>query len=151
MVNSHQTEVPIVEYNQIKGENHMSKINPIKLASPTSLQDKGSRKQGRSNWTMVLSIAGWLVMIAVLAGCKSDSVQPTQVPEGAPPEMPAIDGAQLLETRCSVCHSVDRAKQAKKTHDEWDQTVTRMIGKGAQLTEEEKTVLVDYLAKTYGP
>jgi len=29
--------------------------------------------------------------------------------------------------------------------------VTRMIGNGAQLTEAEKTVLVDYLAKTYGP
>jgi len=26
-----------------------------------------------------------------------------------------------------------------------------MIGKGAQLTDQEKTVLVDYLAATYGP
>jgi cytochrome c5 len=80
--------------------------------------------------------------------------QPTQAPSSAtalPVETPALDGATLLETRCSVCHSADRPKQAKKTREQWDQTVARMIGKGAQLTEAEKTVLLDYLAKTYGP
>jgi cytochrome c5 len=80
--------------------------------------------------------------------------KPTQAPSSAtalPAVTPALDGATLLETRCSVCHSADRARQAKKTREQWDQTVTRMIDKGAQLTEAEKTVLLDYLAKTYGP
>jgi hypothetical protein len=80
--------------------------------------------------------------------------QPTETPSPAtalPAEAPALDGATLLDTRCSVCHSADRPRQAKKTREQWDQTVTRMVGKGAQLTEAEKTVLLDYLAKTYGP
>ena len=60
-------------------------------------------------------------------------------------------GASLLATRCSVCHSADRAQRARKSREQWQETVTRMIANGALLTEEEKVVLIDYLAKTYGP
>jgi cytochrome c5 len=133
----------------------VSKISTANLVSITPLLDKMKEKtKGRSNRTIVVLIAAWLVMMAVLVACNSGSSQPTQVPSSAtalPAETPALDGATLLETRCSVCHSADRPRQAKKTHEQWEQTVTRMIGKGAQLTEAEKTVLVDYLAKTYGP
>ena len=70
-------------------------------------------------------------------------------------EVPAAlaldDGATLLDQRCSVCHSSDRPKSKKKTPDEWNATVTRMIGKGAKLSPEEKQLLVDYLSKTYKP
>jgi cytochrome c5 len=61
------------------------------------------------------------------------------------------DGATLLEQRCSVCHPSARPKSKQKTPEQWDATVTRMMGKGAQLTPEEKKVLVDYLSKTYKP
>jgi hypothetical protein len=64
---------------------------------------------------------------------------------------PAKDGASLLEERCSVCHPAARPKAAQKTPAEWESTVSRMIGKGAQLTAGEKKVLVDYLGKTYKP
>jgi len=117
-----------------------------------------------------------ILLVLVLTACASPApttsptsvpVQPTAIPvqptsitakqtqapsvaTALPAEIIVLDGATLLETRCSVCHSADRPKQAKKTHDQWDQTVGRMIGKGAKLTEAEKTVLVDYLTKTYG-
>lgn len=58
-------------------------------------------------------------------------------------------GAELLEKRCSVCHPSARPKGAKKNAAQWDATVTRMVGKGAKLTADEKKALVDYLAKTY--
>lgn len=61
----------------------------------------------------------------------------------------AIDGADLLEKRCSVCHPSSRPKGAKKTRDQWEATVTRMMGKGAKLSTEEKKALVDHLSKTY--
>ena len=57
------------------------------------------------------------------------------------------DGATLLETRCSVCHSADRPKRAHKSPDQWEQTVARMIGKGAQLSATEKSVLIEHLSK----
>lgn len=61
------------------------------------------------------------------------------------------EGAALLESRCSVCHSSSRPKSKQKTPEQWDKTVTRMMGKGAQLTVDEKKILVDYLSDTYKP
>ena len=101
-----------------------------------------------------LLIAAGLVVVVVLAACGSSATQAppaATAPALAPTGAPALDGAALLDTRCSVCHPSTRAKAAKKTLDEWTQTVTRMIGKGAQLTDAEKAALIDYLAKTYGP
>jgi cytochrome c5 len=59
--------------------------------------------------------------------------------------------SQLLEQRCSVCHPAARPMAARKTPEQWDATVTRMIGKGARLTDDEKKALVDYLSRTYKP
>lgn len=52
-----------------------------------------------------------------------------------------------MDTHCSACHSAARAKTVQKTQAEWDQTVTRMISKGAQLTYAERAVLVGYLTE----
>lgn len=60
-------------------------------------------------------------------------------------------GAILLDARCSGCHSADRAKRERKSRNQWEETVTRMMANGALLSGEEKVVLIDYLAKTYGP
>jgi len=82
--------------------------------------------------------------------------QPTAVPEELKEEEPATpppsgDGVVLLEERCTVCHGLERATQAQKSREEWEQTVTRMIGHGAELTEDEQVTLVEHLAATYGP
>lgn len=61
------------------------------------------------------------------------------------------DGAALLEQRCSVCHPSSRPKAAQKSAEQWEATVTRMQGKGAKLSEEEKKVLLDHLIKSYKP
>jgi len=62
-----------------------------------------------------------------------------------------FSGTELLESRCSVCHDSARAKGAKKSPEQWETTVTRMMGKGAKLSGVEKKTLVSYLAKTYKP
>lgn len=61
-----------------------------------------------------------------------------------------LDGAALLNERCSTCHSANKAAQQRKTSEEWAKTVSRMMSKGARLTEDEKAALLDYLAKNYG-
>ena len=69
----------------------------------------------------------------------------------APNALAQEDGAELLEERCSICHPSARPKSKQKTSDQWEATVSRMMGKGAKLTQEEKTVLVDHLSKSYKP
>jgi mono/diheme cytochrome c family protein len=93
-----------------------------------------------------------LVLAAVWAGCSSGTSQPVQVPpqSTSAPGGSAEDGATLLNTVCSQCHGTDRITSAKKTREKWDQTVSRMITRGAQLTDAQKAVLVDYLAANYG-
>jgi cytochrome c5 len=78
---------------------------------------------------------------------------PTEVPQEEPPTEPppAGDGAALLEERCTVCHGLDRTTSARKTREQWEQTVVRMVGKGAELNEEEPEILIAYLTETYGP
>jgi len=65
--------------------------------------------------------------------------------------VPEFDGAKLLDERCSLCHKAERPKAAKKSMADWDKTVTRMMGKGAKLSDQEKKALVEHLAKTYKP
>ena len=110
-------------------------------------------RRGRAGLAVAVLLVAGLLLLALLVACGSSSSEPTQAPPetASPTEAPAQDGALLLDTRCSTCHSADTAKQAAKTADEWEQTVDRMIGKGAQLTEAEKTALVEYLAENYGP
>jgi len=129
----------------------MSSITKARSTCDTAGRDKA---KGHVGLAVVTLIAVGLVLMAVLVACGSGSDEPTQAPapETASPEQaPAQDGATLLEARCSTCHSADRARQVTKTRDGWDQTVTSMINRGAQLTEAEKTVLVDYLTDAYGP
>jgi mono/diheme cytochrome c family protein len=109
---------------------------------------------GETRSSVVVSSAGCLLAVALLAGCGAGSSQTAQPPQAAPGstiETPADDGATLLQSRCSSCHSPNRVKNAAMTHAQWDQTVTRMIDRGAQLTDAEKAALVDYLAAKYGP
>jgi hypothetical protein len=103
---------------------------------------------------IVILITSWFIMMVdpVAGDLGLSQLDQNQTPAAAiAAETPAPNGATLLETRCSVCHSADKPKQSKKTSQQWEQTVTRMISKGAKLTDDEKAMLVDYLAKTYGP
>jgi len=78
---------------------------------------------------------------------------PTEAPQEEEPTQPpsAGDGAALLEERCTTCHNLERTTSARKTRDEWEKTVIRMVSKGAELNEEEQEILIEYLAETYGP
>jgi len=128
-----------------------------------------------------LTIAAVVVAAAILVACGGlaspevtqppAGVQPTQPPTEAQPTQapvetqptqpsqetqptaapPAGDGAALLEERCTICHSLDRVTSASKTRQEWEQTVTRMVGKGARLNADEQEILISYLTETYGP
>ena len=60
----------------------------------------------------------------------------------------------LVEKKCSICHSVDRAYEAKKTHTEWERTVEKMIRYSDQmnfLNQKEKETIIDFLAQQKAP
>jgi hypothetical protein len=58
---------------------------------------------------------------------------------------------QLFESKCSLCHSIDRPKSKKKSKEGWETTVMRMKNKnGCPITDEEAQMIIDYLADKYG-
>ncbi len=57
-----------------------------------------------------------------------------------------LDGEALVMERCTVCHSAERINNASKDVAGWTATVDRMIGHGAQLNEEEREAVIQYLS-----
>lgn len=126
-------------------------------------------------------VAGLLVLAALLVGCGGKTTTPTMAPGVtavaaptavpgaptsaaptaepggttlAPPTLvpsPALDGAALLQERCTTCHSLNKATSRRQDQAGWTQTVQRMVSKGAVLNAEEQAALIAYLAQTYGP
>jgi cytochrome c5 len=102
--------------------------------------------------TLILISLGTIILLSglLLAACgqaktpTGSGSAPTVVPSPTQP-----DGKPLLQERCTVCHSADRITSAHKTAEEWQVTVTRMVGKGAKLDALEQQALVEYLAQTY--
>lgn len=96
----------------------------------------------RRLWAGVLA---FVLIAGLVAGCGDE---PTEAPESTGP---TVSGLALLNDRCTECHTLDRVENASMTRDEWSATVEDMIERGAALNDQEKEVLVDYLAETYGP
>lgn len=57
---------------------------------------------------------------------------------------------KLLETRCTLCHTLERVAKEKADRSGWEKIVERMKGHGAKLDDDEREVLVDYLTAAYG-
>ena len=59
-----------------------------------------------------------------------------------------INAEKLFESKCSICHSIDRPKSKKKSKEGWESTVMRMKNKnGCPITDEEAKMIIDYLAE----
>ncbi|HIE37458.1 MAG TPA: hypothetical protein EYH30_07600 [Anaerolineales bacterium] len=80
---------------------------------------------------IALLTAAWLLLLA--ARCGRDM----------PPE-------QLVEVHCTRCHTLAPIEVARKTVEEWEVTVYRMIRRGARLDEEEARAVIEYLGEAYG-
>ncbi len=67
-------------------------------------------------------------------------------------ELPAGPGAELVFAKCQICHDLTYPLQnAGLSEDEWASTVDDMIDYGAPIDEEERSVIVEYLATYLGP
>jgi thiosulfate/3-mercaptopyruvate sulfurtransferase len=59
---------------------------------------------------------------------------------------PSPDGETLVSERCTACHGLDRVHKARKDKAGWEETVDRMIRKGAKLNDSERQAVIDYLS-----
>lgn len=67
-----------------------------------------------------------------------------------PPPRPD-PGRKLVEEICSFCHGLARLKGQAYTRDQWENVIKGMVSEGAPVTDEEFSLILDYLAKNFGP
>jgi photosynthetic reaction center cytochrome c subunit len=93
---------------------------------------------------LVLNVAAFLVFVGL--------VILAQGPDGAAPAFKGPDAvaANLVNTACASCHSLDRVKNKTADKDGWTTTVTRMKAQGANLTDEQVPVVVEFLTRAAG-
>jgi hypothetical protein len=56
-----------------------------------------------------------------------------------------------LNTSCLACHDDDVIRQQRLTRAQWDTEINKMVGWGAKVSDEDRSVLLDYLAGRFGP
>ena len=102
---------------------------------------------------MVLSIV-CVMLLAFAVGCAKQEppkpAAPAAVPAAAP-AAPVADGKTIFETKCSVCHGIDRATARTETKEKWASIIKEMQGKKADwISDVEAAKVVEYLVLTHG-
>jgi cytochrome c5 len=60
-------------------------------------------------------------------------------------------GEQILNASCAGCHDLRPIQTSARDKDAWNDVVQNMLQKGADVSDADIPVLVDYLATAYGP
>ena len=96
----------------------------------------------RALWTLVL-VGAFLTVLSSPAQDQSADEQAKNLPEGK--------GKDLVANVCQQCHGLESITSSKFPMEVWRVTVDQMISYGTPLPEEEIEILVQYLAKNFGP
>lgn len=59
-------------------------------------------------------------------------------------------GRELVEEVCTYCHNLDRLRGKELSREEWRGLTKGMISEGAPVTDNELSMILDYLVKYYG-
>lgn len=60
-------------------------------------------------------------------------------------------GRRLVLDLCTSCHDLKRVKIQHLSREEWRGVIKGMISEGGPVTDEEMSMIVDYLAASFGP
>jgi competence ComEA-like helix-hairpin-helix protein len=66
-------------------------------------------------------------------------------------DLPAGKNKDLVQRACTSCHELDISDSQRMTRDQWWDVVQEMVGRGANLSDEEIEQVSDYLAANFGP
>jgi cytochrome c5 len=72
------------------------------------------------------------------------------LPPGKPVTLPDGHGKDLVETRCGLCHDLERVATVKRQTQAWPVIVNNMVAWGATATPDEAKTMTDYLAANFG-
>jgi hypothetical protein len=85
------------------------------------------------------------LMIAAVALCASGQTSP------AGNKLPAGKGQPETARICTACHTIDTVVSQRHDRAGWQKLVDDMASRGADGTDEQFALIVDYLTKNFGP
>ena len=63
----------------------------------------------------------------------------------------AFQATAAFQKVCGVCHPLETVTSRRGTRAQWQESGNSMIARGAKGTEEEFSLILDYLTVQYGP
>jgi mono/diheme cytochrome c family protein len=88
------------------------------------------------------------VALAAVAAVASGVLFPFGVSAQAP-GLPDAPGKQVVVDNCTACHNIDLITSQRKSPDDWEATVNRMVANGVTLDESQYNQVVAYLGKNF--
>jgi len=73
-----------------------------------------------------------------------------RMPPAKPVALPAGPGKELVETRCTMCHDLERVTAAKREKREWESVVANMLERFGLQAPDEARAIAAYLETNYG-
>jgi hypothetical protein len=60
-------------------------------------------------------------------------------------------GKPIVQRMCTGCHNIRVVTAKRATHDQWETIVQQMVSRGADGTDDEIAIVIDYLARNFPP
>jgi mono/diheme cytochrome c family protein len=87
---------------------------------------------------------------AVVATCGIEAQTAPAAPTVATtPTPPPGPGLAIVNAKCSVCHTTASVFSQHRSPDDWAATVQLMVDRGADLSPDETSVVIGYLAENF--
>jgi len=98
-----------------------------------------------SRFTLPIAAGALVVAVALRAAPVAGTAQAGQA--AVLPESPQT---ALFVRVCANCHDAERTSSRRRTRPEWAETVRQMVEDGAEATDEEVAVILDFLVSNFG-
>lgn len=66
-------------------------------------------------------------------------------------QLPDGPGKEVVLKKCVSCHTLQVVVARRGNEDDWAQEVSKMVGRGATISDDDADTIVDYLAAHFGP
>jgi len=98
-----------------------------------------------------LAIGVMATAFAVVANCGLEAQTAPAAPAvvAATPAPPPGPGLAIINEKCSVCHTTASVFSQHRSPDDWAATVQLMVDRGADLSPDETSVVIGYLAENF--
>jgi cytochrome c5 len=103
-------------------------------------------------WALGLGLAWMTQSACATAPAAGNSATPLPPPDPASIStavLPDGNARSLVVQTCAVCHAIELVVLRKRSADEWDSLIAKMVGYGAKATDDEQEQIFQYLVQHF--